>query len=105
MKIAGRIVVAPANGSDTRQETEPIHEQDKNENRGKEPKRLLHQLATDDRLEKIVKALDHPFPKILDPARDRLNAPGGNLRENNNGGGHDPRDQHRIRHRELTDLN
>ena len=53
------IVPTPGN------QPKPIREQDENENRGKEPKRLLNQFVADDAFQKIVEAFHQPFPEIL----------------------------------------
>ena len=66
------IIMSPANRSDARNEAEPIHEQNEDEDRGEKPKRLFDQIATDDVLKKLVKALHQPFPKILRSAWNRF---------------------------------
>ena len=97
-------MMSPANGADTRNEPEPIYEQNENEDRGKEPERLLDQIASDHAFEKIVKAFHEPFPKILRSGRHRLDFARGGLREHNHSGGHDPSHEHRIRKREFPNV-
>src|SRR5437667_627928 len=67
-----RIVVAPADCSDSGNEPKPVHEQNENENRREEPKRFFHQIAADNALKKIVKTFHQPFPKVLRTTRNRL---------------------------------
>src|SRR4029077_8299943 len=79
MKISRTVVVTPADCSDSRNQSEPIHEQNKNENCGKKPKSLWHEVTADDVFQKIVQPLTQPFPKILNTARDSLNPSGSDL--------------------------
>src|SRR6266404_4445235 len=65
MEISRTVVVTPADCSDSRNQSEPVHEQNKNENCSKKPKSLLHEVTADD-----------VFPKILKPVWDGLNLPG-----------------------------
>src|SRR6266481_5105822 len=76
MEISRTVVVTPADCSDSRNQSEPVHEQNKNENCGKKPKSLLHEVTADDVFQKIVQTLNQPLPKILNPAGDCLNPPG-----------------------------
>src|SRR6266567_3886963 len=76
MEISRTVVVTPADCSDSRNQSEPVHEQNKNENCGKKPKSLLHEVTADDVFQKIVQTLNEPFPKILNPVWDGLYLPG-----------------------------
>src|SRR6266436_4633036 len=76
MEISRTVVVTPADCSDSRNQSEPVHEQNKNENCGKKPKSLLHEVTADDVFQKIVQTLNQPFPKVLNPVWDGLNPPG-----------------------------
>src|SRR6476659_77454 len=58
MEISRTVVVTPADCSDSRNQSEPVHEQNKNENRGKKPKSLLHEVTADDVFQEIVQTLD-----------------------------------------------
>ena len=71
----------PADRAHAGNEPEPVQKKNEDEDGGEKPKRLLHQLAADHALEKIVKTLHHPFPKILQPGRDRLDLARRQLRE------------------------
>src|SRR5436190_18118267 len=79
VKISRCVVITPTNSSDSWNQAKPVHEENKNENGRKEPKSLGHQVATDDVLQKAVQTFDQPLPKILNSARDALNAPGCDL--------------------------
>src|SRR5215467_9326285 len=105
MEISRSVVVTPADCSDSGNQPGPVHEQNKNENRGKKPKSFSHEVTADDVLQEIVQAFDQPFPKILNPARDCLDPPGGDLRKNDDSGGDQPSHQHRVRDSKPTDLN
>src|SRR5438105_8513307 len=105
MEHASRIVMTPTNRAHTRQQPEPIDEQNENENRGEEPKRSFHQIAANDALEEIVKTFHQPFPKILDAAGYWPDSSRRSLRKNDDPSGHNPRHQHRIRDGEFSDLN
>ena len=59
------IRMSPTDRSHAGDQTGPIREQDENENRREEPECFLHQDFADDAFEKVVKALDEEFPKIL----------------------------------------
>src|SRR5207244_4658237 len=76
MEISRRVGMSPTNCSDSRNQSEPVHEQNKNENCGKKPKSLSHELTADDVFQEIVQTLHQPFPKILNPVWDGLNLPG-----------------------------
>src|SRR5437016_11720530 len=79
MEISRTVVVTPADCSDSRNQSEPVHEQNKNENRGKKPKSFGHQLTADDVFQKIVQTPNQPLPKILNHTGDGLNPPGRDL--------------------------
>src|SRR6266850_2456612 len=96
MKISRTVVVTPPDCSDPRNQSEPIYEQNKNENCGKKPKSLLHEVTADDVFQKIVQTLNQPFPKVLNPARDGRNPPRCDLGKNDDAGGDDPGHQHRV---------
>src|SRR5438128_7480412 len=105
MKYSGGwIMMPPADRADPRNEAEPIYEQNENEERGEKPKRFADKIAPDDALEKIVKTLNQPFPKILNAARDRIDFSRRQLRKNDDRRRHDPRHQHRVCHGKLADL-
>ena len=101
---AGRIVMSPANCANARNQPEPIHEQNENEDRGEEPEGLPDEIAADDGLKKIIKTLHHPFPEILDAIRNLFHVARRHLGEDDYARGDNPRDKHRVRHRELADL-
>src|SRR4029077_15284306 len=103
--ISQTVVVTPADCSDSRNQSEPVHEQNKNENRGKKQKSLLQEVTADDVFQKIVQTLNYPPPKILNPAGDGLNLPGRDLRKNDDAGGDDPGDQRRVCDSEAAELN
>src|SRR6478736_8741810 len=73
VEISRTVVVTPADGSDSRDQSEPVHEQNKNENSGKKPKPLFHEITADDVFQKSVQTLNKPFPEILNSARDGFN--------------------------------
>src|SRR5213079_3355609 len=52
MEISPTVVVPPADFSDSRNQSEPVHEQNKNENRGKKPKSLTHDVTAYDVFQK-----------------------------------------------------
>src|ERR1700720_1775551 len=106
MKHAGRgTMMTPANRSYTRQQPEPVDEQNENENRGEKPKRFFHQIAANYALEKIVETLYQPFPKILDATGQWRDSSGRGLRKNDDPRSDNPRHQHRVCDRKLPDLN
>ena len=89
-----RIVMSPANRADAGNEAKPIDEQNEDEDRGKEPERLFHQVTPNHALEKIVKALDKSFPEVLQTFRDGSDFSRSQLRADNDPGGHNPGDDH-----------
>src|ERR1700741_4765582 len=97
--------MTPADSPDSRNQSEPVHEKNKNENCGIKPKSLPHQLATDDVLQKVVQSRDQPFPKILYAAGNRLCVSCRNLGKNDDGGRDDPCHKHRVCDSETADLN
>ena len=104
-KDAGRrINMSPTHGPNPGNQTRPVSEQDKNENGGEEPERLLHQVAPDDSFEKIVETFHQPFPKVLRTGWDGFDISGRNLREEDHRQRDNPRDQHRICNRKFPDL-
>ena len=86
--------MTPPNSSDSRNQSKPVDEQNKNENRRKKPESFGHQLTANYIFQKIVQTLNQPLPKILNPAGDGLNPPGRDLRKNDDAGGDDPDHQH-----------
>ena len=60
--------------------------------------------VADHALEKIVETLHHPFPKILQARRDRLDLPRRELRQQDNPGRDEPSHDHRVRDNELPSL-
>src|SRR5215510_8270361 len=105
MEISRRVVMAPTNCSDSRNQSKPVHEQNKNENRGIKPKALSHEVTADDVFQEIVQTLNQPLPKILNPAGDGFDPAGSYLRKNDDAGGDDPRHQHRVRNPEAAEMN
>src|SRR5438445_9578425 len=97
--------MSPANGADTGNQAEPVHEQNENEDGREEPKSFAHQFAADDSLQEIVKTFHQPFPEILDAAGHWPYSSRGGLRKNNDTRSDNPRHQHRIRDGEFSDLN
>ena len=55
--------LAPADGADARDEPKPVREQDEDEDGGKEPERLLHQLGADDALQELVAGTPPAIPR------------------------------------------
>src|SRR5437763_9976036 len=104
MKRTGGIVMAPADGADAGYQTEPVQKQNENEDRGEKPEGLFHQLPTDNVFEKIVEALDQPFPKILRASRDGFDFARRDLREEKDAGGHEPGHAHGICHGKFADV-
>src|SRR5262249_11431300 len=105
MEMSRPVVVTPADCSDSRNQSKPVYETDKNENRGIKPKSLLHEVAADDVFQKIVQPLDQPLPKILPEAWNCLAIAHSGLRKNDDASGYDPGYQHRVRHSEAAELN
>src|SRR5262249_37282390 len=105
MENSGSVVVSPADCSDSRNQPKPVHEQNKNENRGIEPKSLSHEVAADDVFQEVVQTLNQPFPKILYAAGDDLDPTGCDLCKNDNAGGYDPGHQHRVCNSKAAHLN
>ena len=99
-----RVVVAPANRAYTRNQPEPVHEQNENEYRRKKPKCFAHQLASDNSFEKIVQTFDQPFPEVLDTAGDRFNSTRRYLCKNDNTSSHNPGHQHRVGNYKFANL-
>src|SRR5205807_8710354 len=62
MEVSRTVVVTPADCSNSRNQSEPVHEQNKNENCGKKPKSLLYEVTADDVFQEIVQTLNQPFP-------------------------------------------
>src|SRR4029077_6913801 len=56
--ISRTVVVTPADCSDSRNQSEPVHEQNENENRRKKPKSFCHQVTADDVFQKMVQTLN-----------------------------------------------
>src|SRR4029077_13372323 len=73
-------------------------------NGGEKPERFLHQLPSDDPLEKIIETFHQPFPKVLRTGGDGSDISGRNLREEDHRQRDNPRDKHRIRNRKFPDL-
>src|SRR5205814_9504141 len=94
----------PAHGPCSRNQSRPVGEEDEDENGGEEPKRFLHQLPSDDPLEKIIETFHQPFPKVLCTGRDGFDISGRDLREEDHRQRNNPRDKHRICKREFSDL-
>src|SRR5438874_8016591 len=88
--------MTPADGPDSRNQSEPVHKENENENGRKKPKTFPHQLAADDVFQKTMEAFNQPFPKILDAAGNRFHPASGNLCENNDHSRDDPRHQHGV---------
>src|SRR4030095_4910840 len=65
MEISRSVVVTPADCSNSRKQSEPVHEQNKDENRRKKPKSLLHEVTADDVFQKVVQPLNQPLLKTL----------------------------------------
>src|SRR5215469_8049741 len=105
MKMSRPVVVTPADCSDSWNQSKPVYETDKNENRCIKPKPLLHEVAADDVFQKIVQPLDQPLPKILPEAWNRLAMSHSGLRKNDDASGDNPRHQHRISDPEAAELN
>src|SRR5204863_1498992 len=105
MEISQSVVVTPPDCSDSRNQSKPIHEENKNENRGKKPKSLSHELTADNVFQEIVQTLNQPLPKILNPAGDWLNSPGCDLCKNDDARGDHPGDKHRVCDSEAAELN
>ena len=96
--------MSPAHRPDSRNQSRPVGEENENENGGEEPERFLHQLAPDDRLEKIVETFHQPFPKVLRTGRDGFDISGRDLREEDYRQRDNPGGKHRIRYRKFPDL-
>src|SRR5262245_25036178 len=105
MEISQTVVVTPADCSDSRNQSKPVHEQNKNENRGIKPKSLSHEVTTNDVFQKVVQTLNQPFPKILNLARDGLDLSGCYLGKNDDSGGDQPGHQHRVCDSEPAEVN
>ena len=94
----------PTNGADTGNEPEPIYEQNEDEDRRKKPKCFPNQIAADDVFEKIVKAFDEPFPKILCSRRHRFDVARGGLGKDNHSSRDDPGNEHRVRQDKFAEM-
>ena len=105
VKGAGRrIDMSPAHRPDSRNQSRPVGEENEDENGGEEPERFLHQLPSDDPLEKIIETFHQPFPKVLRTGRDGFDISGRDLREEDHRQRDNPRGKHRIRNRKFPDL-
>src|SRR5262245_64136458 len=96
------VVVTPADCSDSRNQSNPVHEQNKNEDCGIKPKSLLHEVTADDVFQKIIQTLDQPLPKILPETWNCLAMAHSGLRKNDDASGDNPSDQARISHPSAT---
>src|SRR5215475_14792872 len=96
MEISRTVVVTPADCSDSRNQSEPVHEQNENENRRKKPKSFCHQIASDDIFKERVETLDHPLPKILSATWNWFGVAHRGLRKNDDTSSDEPGHQHRV---------
>src|SRR5882724_4077164 len=71
------------NRADARNQPSPVREKNEYKNCGKKPKCLLNQFMPDNSFQKIMQALDKPFPEILRSGGNLLDVACRNLRENN----------------------
>src|SRR5262245_4438242 len=94
-----RVTHIPSNRADSGDQSDPIGKQDENENSREIPKRPLHQMWTDDALQKVRKTSHHPLPEILRPVWNPPHVSRGDLRENNQAQRDCPRNDHRIGNR------
>src|ERR1700745_4006683 len=88
--------MTPPYRPDSRNQPEPIHDKDENENRGVEPKPFPHQVAADNVFQERVETLDHPLPKILSATWNWSGVAHRGLRENDDTSSHNPSHQHRV---------
>ena len=72
---------SPAHRANAGNQTEPVCEQNEDENRGEEPEGFLYEVMADDAFQEIVKTLHQPFPEILRAGRDVLHVSSGKSRE------------------------
>ena len=100
--VCHRVVMSPANSADPGNQSEPVEKQDEDENCGKKPEGLAHQMGADHALEEVVKPFHHPFPKVLHAVRHRLDFPGRHLSKDDYSCGHDPGYEHGVCHRKFS---
>src|SRR5215470_2588526 len=98
-------MVTPPDRADSRNQPEPIHDKDENENRGVEPKAFPHQVAADNVFKERVETLDHPLPKILSATWNWFEVAHRGLRKNDDTSSHNPSHQHRVCDPEAAELN
>ena len=86
--------MSEANGSDARNEPEPVNEENENEDRREEPEGPFHELGANHRFQEVVQTFDEPFPEILEAGRNRLDPAGGEARAEQDACGDDPGHEH-----------
>ncbi len=96
-------LLTPADRANPGDQPEPVGEQDEDENSGKKPKRLLHQVGPDDPAKEVIKPLHQPLPEILRAPRHLLHVARGNLREDDDAQRDDPTHEHGIGDGKLPD--
>ena len=86
--------MTPTDCSNAWNQSEPVHEQDENEERCKKPKCLLHQFPANNSLQEVIESFDEPFPKILSATWNSFGVAHRGLRKNDDASRHNPRHQH-----------
>src|SRR5258707_8032010 len=92
-----------ANRANARNQPSPVCEKNEDKNSGEKPKCFLDKFVPDNSFQKVVQALDKPFPEILRPGGNLLDVARGNLCENNQSDRHYPSHYHRVGNRKRTD--
>jgi len=90
------IGIVLTNRADAGKQTEPVGEEDENENRAEEPEGLFDQMLAEDAFEKVIEAFHQPFDEILQTRWNQSNVASGKLRDENDDCGDDPDHQHRV---------
>src|SRR3954452_8458512 len=67
-----RIGNSPANRPDPGQQTKPVREENKDEDRGEKPKCPAREITSNVALQEVPEAFPQPLPEVLRPARDFL---------------------------------
>src|SRR5258708_23593060 len=89
-------LVSPTDGTETWQQTQPVAEQNENENGREKPESPFDEVMANDAFEEVMQAFDHPFPEVLGACRDLFHVPRGYLGENDESQRYNPRDHHGI---------
>ena len=97
---AVRRLMSPSDGAHAGDQADPVGGEDEEEERPKEPERLLHEVRADDALEQPVETFDQPFQQVLRARGDLGHAPRRHLREHDQAQRDDPRHDHGIGDRE-----